>query len=71
MFQLYVHKDKGLNRSMIDRCKAANFDAIALTVDTIVGGNRERCLRSVRSPKRLRACKPEDPTKQGSQRFRG
>ena len=46
MFQLYVHKDKGLNRSMIERCKAAKFDAIALTVDTIVGGNRERCLRT-------------------------
>ncbi len=46
MFQLYVHKDKGLNRAMVDRCKAAKFDAIALTVDTIVGGNRERCLRT-------------------------
>ena len=46
MFQLYVHKDKGLNRAMIDACKAAKFDAIALTVDTIVGGNRERCLRT-------------------------
>jgi len=46
MFQLYVHKDKGLNRSMIERCKEAKFDAIALTVDTIVGGNRERCLRT-------------------------
>jgi L-lactate dehydrogenase (cytochrome) len=46
MFQLYVHKDKGLNRSMIDRCRAAKFDAITLTVDTIVGGKRERCLRS-------------------------
>jgi L-lactate dehydrogenase (cytochrome) len=46
MFQLYVHKDKGLNRSMIERCKAAKFDAIALTVDTIVGGKRERCARS-------------------------
>lgn len=46
MFQLYVHKDKGLNRSMIERCQAAKFDAIALTVDTIVGGKRERCLRS-------------------------
>jgi len=46
MFQLYVHKDKELNRSMIERCKAAKFDAIALTVDTIVGGKRERCLRS-------------------------
>ncbi len=46
LFQLYVHKDEGLNRSMIDRCKAAKFDAIALTVDTIVGGKRERCARS-------------------------
>jgi L-lactate dehydrogenase (cytochrome) len=46
LFQLYIHKDKGLNTSMIDRCKAARFDAIALTVDTIVSGNRERCLRS-------------------------
>lgn len=46
MFQLYIHKDKGLNASMIERCKAAKFDAIALTVDTIVGGKRERCLRS-------------------------
>jgi L-lactate dehydrogenase (cytochrome) len=46
MFQLYVHKDKGLNASMIQRCKAAKFDAITLTVDTIVGGKRERCLRS-------------------------
>ncbi|MGD9472644.1 MAG: alpha-hydroxy acid oxidase [Novosphingobium sp.] len=46
MFQLYVHKDEGLNRSMIQRCQAAKFDCIALTVDTIVGGKRERCLRS-------------------------
>ena len=54
MFQLYVHKDKGLNRAMIERCKAAKFDAIALTVDTIVGGNRERCLRTgFTSPPRL------------------
>jgi L-lactate dehydrogenase (cytochrome) len=54
MFQLYVHKDKDLNRSMIDRCKAAKFDALTLTVDTIVGGNRERCLRSgFTSPPRI------------------
>lgn len=46
LFQLYVHKDKGLNTSMIERCRAANFDALALTVDTIVSGKRERCLRS-------------------------
>ena len=44
MFQLYYHKDKGLTNSMIERSKAANFDVLALTVDTIVGGNRERDL---------------------------
>ncbi len=43
MFQLYIHKDKGLNTALVDACKAAKFDAIALTVDTIVSGNRERC----------------------------
>ncbi len=46
LFQLYVHKDEGLTRNMIDRCKEANFDAMALTVDTIVGGNRERDLQT-------------------------
>ena len=46
LFQLYVHKDKGLNASMIERCQQSGFDALALTVDTIVSGKRERCLRS-------------------------
>lgn len=46
MFQLYVHKDAGLNTNMIERCQASGFDALALTVDTIVSGKRERCLRS-------------------------
>lgn len=46
LFQFYCHKDRGLNRSMIERCQAAKFDAIALTVDTIVAGKRERCVRS-------------------------
>ena len=54
LFQLYVHKDKGLTRNMIDRCKEANFEALALTVDTIVGGNRERDLHTgFTSPPRL------------------
>jgi L-lactate dehydrogenase (cytochrome) len=46
LFQLYVHTDKGLTRDMIDRCKEANFNGLALTVDTIVGGNRERDLHT-------------------------
>ncbi len=44
LFQLYVHKDKGLNKALIDRCKESNFEAMAVTVDTAVGGNRERDL---------------------------
>ena len=46
IFQLYVHKDKELTWGMIDRCKAAGFEALTLTVDTIVGGNRERDLNT-------------------------
>ena len=46
LFQLYFHKDKGLNNYMIELCKEADYDAIALTVDTITGGNRERDLRT-------------------------
>ena len=46
MFQFYFHKDRGLNDHMLQRAKSANFDVLALTVDTITGGNRERDLRS-------------------------
>src|SRR5256885_559680 len=54
LFQLYFHKDRGLTNSMIERCVAANFDVLALTVDTITGGNRERDLRTgFTSPPRL------------------
>ena len=42
LFQIYVHSDAGLTSELIRRCKAANFSALALTVDTIVAGNRER-----------------------------
>ena len=40
LFQLYFHKDRGLTGSMIERCIAANFDVLALTVDTITGKSR-------------------------------
>ena len=54
LFQLYYHKDKGLNNHMIELCKEANYEAIALTVDTITGGNRERDLHTgFTSPPRL------------------
>jgi L-lactate dehydrogenase (cytochrome) len=56
MFQLYVHRDEGLNQSLIARAREAGFDALTLTVDTIVSGNRERCLKSgFTSPPRFTA----------------
>ena len=39
MFQFYFHKDRGLNNSCLERARAAKFDVLALTVDTITGGN--------------------------------
>jgi L-lactate dehydrogenase (cytochrome) len=44
MFQFYFHKDRGLNAQLLERAKAAKFDILTLTVDTVVGGNRERDL---------------------------
>ncbi len=44
MFQIYIHKDRGLTREFIERCKASNFSALCLTIDTLVAGNRERDL---------------------------
>jgi L-lactate dehydrogenase (cytochrome) len=42
LFQIYVHKDPGLTTNLIERCRVAGFNALGLTVDTIVAGNRER-----------------------------
>ena len=46
LFQFYFHKDRGLNSNMLTRARNANFDVLAVTVDTITGGNRERDLRT-------------------------
>ncbi|MBT8146017.1 MAG: alpha-hydroxy-acid oxidizing protein [Gammaproteobacteria bacterium] len=43
-FQIYIHKDRGLTHEFIERCKAASYSALCLTVDTLVAGNRERDL---------------------------
>jgi L-lactate dehydrogenase (cytochrome) len=42
MFQVYVFKDRELTREFVDRCKLSRYDALCLTVDTPVLGNRER-----------------------------
>ena len=46
LFQLYIHKDTGLTDNLIERCERAGFDAMCLTVDTVVAGNRERDRRT-------------------------
>ena len=45
-YQFYFHKDRALNRVMLENAKEANVDVIMLTVDTITGGNRERDLKT-------------------------
>jgi L-lactate dehydrogenase (cytochrome) len=42
MFQVYLFKDKGLTAEFVARCGAAGYDALCLTIDTPVAGNRER-----------------------------
>ncbi|MGI9425009.1 MAG: alpha-hydroxy acid oxidase [Hyphomicrobiaceae bacterium] len=45
-FQLYVMKDRGLTRSLIERAAAAGCSALVLTVDLAAHGNRERDARN-------------------------
>ena len=46
LYQFYFHKDRGLNRAMLQRAKDAGVEVMMLTVDSITGGNRERDLRT-------------------------
>jgi L-lactate dehydrogenase (cytochrome) len=46
IYQFYFHKDRGLNRAMLQRAKEARVEIMMLTVDSITGGNRERDLRT-------------------------
>jgi L-lactate dehydrogenase (cytochrome) len=45
-YQFYFHKDRGLNKAMLEAAKASGVDVMMLTVDTITAGNRERDLRT-------------------------
>jgi L-lactate dehydrogenase (cytochrome) len=44
-FQVYVWRDRGLLKEMIDRAAAADYEALVVTVDTAVVGRRERDVR--------------------------
>lgn len=42
LFQLYVHKDRGFTRALVERAKAAGYGGLVLTVDTPLLGRRLR-----------------------------
>ncbi len=44
-FQVYVWRDRGLVKDMIDRAARCDYEALVLTVDTAVFGRRDRDLR--------------------------
>lgn len=46
MFQIYVNKDRGVTRNLIERCKQAGYAALCLAVDVPVVGKRERDLKT-------------------------
>ena len=45
-FQLYIYKDRGVTRSLVERAEAAGFTALVLTVDVPVLGQREADVRN-------------------------
>ena len=45
-FQLYVWRDRGVTRSLVERAKAAGYHALCLTVDVPAMGNRENDRRN-------------------------
>jgi len=45
-FQLYMWPDRSLSHRLVERAKAAGYEALVVTVDGVVSGNREYNLRS-------------------------
>lgn len=46
LYQFYFHRDRGLNRAMMQRARQVGVEVMMLTVDSITGGNRERDKRT-------------------------
>ncbi len=44
--QVFVYKDRGFTREMVERAAAARYSALVLTIDNQLLGNRERDLRN-------------------------
>lgn len=45
-FQLYIHRDRGITKALVQRAEAAGYQALCLTVDTPILGRRERDRRN-------------------------
>jgi len=45
-FQLYIHRDRGLTRALVERAYASGVEALCLTVDAPVLGKREQDTRN-------------------------
>ncbi len=46
VFQIYLMRDRELTREFVSRAKHSGYQALCVTVDTPIGGNRERDLRT-------------------------
>jgi L-lactate dehydrogenase (cytochrome) len=46
VYQFYFHRDRGLNKAMMQRAREVGVEVMMLTVDSITGGNRERDKRT-------------------------
>jgi 4-hydroxymandelate oxidase len=45
-FQLYIYKDRGVTKSLVERAEAAGYTALVLTVDAPLLGHREADVRN-------------------------
>ena len=48
--QIYFYRDRDYVRKLVDRCQAAQYEAIVVTTDSAIYGNREWDLRNFRKP---------------------
>jgi isopentenyl diphosphate isomerase/L-lactate dehydrogenase-like FMN-dependent dehydrogenase len=54
--QIFIYRDRGFTRAFVERAAAAGYDALVLTIDNQLLGNRERDIRNGFSiPPRFRA----------------
>jgi 4-hydroxymandelate oxidase len=61
-FQLYIYKDRGVTKSLVERAKAAGYTALVLTVDAPMLGHREADVRNhFHLPDGLVAANLDDP----------